>query len=162
QPADRRRGSGAASGRAGATGGFASARASLRRRLLQRRWARAGDGACLCRPATRGVGRAAGAAAAAHLDQRRRIGGGTGTGGGGGWALGRVEQLRWPAAGGLTISGLLIYPAAYEPGQRYPLVLLIHGGPDWYWGEYFPTGWAQLLSSNGYAVLLPNPRGGTG
>lgn len=78
------------------------------------------------------------------------------------WALGRVEQLRWPAAGDLEISGLLVYPAAYEPRRRYPMVTLIHGGPDWYWGEYFPTGWAQLLSSNGYAVLLPNPRGGTG
>jgi len=78
------------------------------------------------------------------------------------WDIGRVEHLHWPAADGLTIGGLLFYPASYREGIRYPLVLLIHGGPDWHWAEYFPTGWAQLLSSYGYAVLLPNPRGGTG
>ena len=78
------------------------------------------------------------------------------------WALGTPVRLHWEARDGLRIGGLLLYPARYRQGRRYPLVTLIHGGPDWHWADYFPAGWAQLLASNGYAVLLPNPRGGTG
>ncbi len=78
------------------------------------------------------------------------------------WAIGRVEHLRWTGANDEQIGGLLVYPAGYEPGHRYPLVLLIHGGPTSHWAEDFPAGWAQLLSSHGYAVLLPNPHGSTG
>ncbi len=81
------------------------------------------------------------------------------------WATGRVELLRWAGADGLEISGLLVYPADYEPGHRYPLVLHIHGGPTAYWSDRFQASWhdwAQYLASHGYAVLLPNPRGSSG
>ena len=81
------------------------------------------------------------------------------------WAIGRVEPIRWTGAEGRDISGLLVYPAGYEAGTRYPLVLHIHGGPSWFWSDHFHAGWhdwAQYLASHGYAVLLPNPRGSTG
>jgi len=77
-------------------------------------------------------------------------------------ALGASETLRWQAPDGLEIEGILIYPSDYQPGQRYPLVLHLHGGPNWYWLQRFMAGWhdwGQLLAARGYAVLLPNPRG---
>ncbi|MDB5074703.1 MAG: peptidase prolyl oligopeptidase active site domain protein [Chloroflexi bacterium] len=81
------------------------------------------------------------------------------------WATGRVERLSWVGAEGIEISGLLVYPAGYTPGKRYPLVLHIHGGPTWFWSDHFYASWhdwAQYLASHGYAVLLPNPHGSAG
>ena len=43
--------------------------------------------------------------------------------------LGRTEVIRWKSTDGLEIEGLLTYPVGYEKGKRYPLLLVIHGGP---------------------------------
>jgi dipeptidyl aminopeptidase/acylaminoacyl peptidase len=78
---------------------------------------------------------------------------------------GRAETVEWTAPDGLRIEGVLIYPANYEEGKRYPLIAQIHGGPTGFWLRHFLAGWhdwAQLLAANGYAVLLPNPRGSAG
>ena len=52
-------------------------------------------------------------------------------------------------------------PVGYEEGQSYPTILWLHGGPasQFNWG-YNDT--AQLFAANGYAVIMPNPRGSTG
>jgi dipeptidyl aminopeptidase/acylaminoacyl peptidase len=76
-----------------------------------------------------------------------------------------VETVRWVADDGVEIEGLLTYPAGYEEGTRYPLVVEVHGGPSWQWEDRVMLewhDWAQMLASNGIAVLLPNPRGSTG
>lgn len=76
-----------------------------------------------------------------------------------------VETVRWRSADGVEIEGLLTYPAGYEAGRRYPLVVEIHGGPSWQWEDRVFLDWhdwAQLLAGHGYAVLAPNPRGSTG
>jgi dipeptidyl aminopeptidase/acylaminoacyl peptidase len=76
-----------------------------------------------------------------------------------------VEHVSWTSDDGVEIEGLLTYPADYQPGTRYPLVVEIHGGPSWQWEDRVMLDWhdwAQLLASRGYAVLLPNPRGSTG
>ena len=76
-----------------------------------------------------------------------------------------VETVRWTSPDGVEIEGLLTLPAEYEPGQRYPLVVEIHGGPAWQWEDRVFLDWhdwAQMLASHGYAVLAPNPRGSTG
>ncbi len=78
--------------------------------------------------------------------------------------IGRTELLRW-ASDGLEIEGQLIYPVDYEEGKRYPTVLHIHGGPSWAWDDHFYANWhdwGQFLAGQGYAVLMPNPRGSTG
>lgn len=81
--------------------------------------------------------------------------------------LGRLsptEHVTWTSEG-YEIEGILTYPAGYEEGRRYPLVVEIHGGPSWQWEDYAFLDWhdwAQLLASHGYAVLAPNPRGSTG
>ena len=79
--------------------------------------------------------------------------------------LGATETMQWQAPDGLAIEGVLIYPRGYEPGRRYPLVLHLHGGPNWQWREQFMAtwhNWGQFLAARGYAVLAPNPRGSTG
>jgi dipeptidyl aminopeptidase/acylaminoacyl peptidase len=76
-----------------------------------------------------------------------------------------VEHVRWTSDDGVEIEGLLTYPAGYQPGTRYPLVVEVHGGPSWQWEERVMLNWhdwAQMLASRGYAVLMPNPRGSTG
>jgi dipeptidyl aminopeptidase/acylaminoacyl peptidase len=77
------------------------------------------------------------------------------------FALVATEVLRWKAPDGLEIEGLLVKPLNYEPGRRYPLILQIHGGPYAQFAYGLNTR-AQIFAANGYAVLLPNPRGSTG
>jgi dipeptidyl aminopeptidase/acylaminoacyl peptidase len=80
-------------------------------------------------------------------------------------ALGRTEVVRWPGAG-FEIEGLLTYPLGYEPGRRYPLLVVIHGGPTWqFLADYLATPDAYPLAAfaaRGFAVLRPNPRGSSG
>jgi dipeptidyl aminopeptidase/acylaminoacyl peptidase len=82
------------------------------------------------------------------------------------FALPRQEKVSWKSADGTTIEGLLFYPLNYVAGQRYPLVVQMHGGPadsDKFGAgpgllvNYFP-----VLAGKGYAVLRPNYRGSTG
>jgi dipeptidyl aminopeptidase/acylaminoacyl peptidase len=78
--------------------------------------------------------------------------------------LSATEVVCW-TCDGHQIEGILTYPARFVAGRRYPLVVEIHGGPSWQWEDYAFLDWhdwAQLLASNGYAVLAPNPRGSTG
>ncbi|MCX7026863.1 MAG: serine hydrolase [Spirochaetes bacterium] len=78
------------------------------------------------------------------------------------------EVLRWTAPDGLTIEGVLTYPAGGEPGKKYPLVVEIHGGPAASFFQYYPGGrtWlispAGALASQGFALLRPNIRGSNG
>lgn len=79
--------------------------------------------------------------------------------------LGASESVRWEAPDGQTIEGVLIYPSEFVEGQRYPLVVQVHGGPHWQWLDRLMIGWhdwAQWLAAHGYMVLLPNPRGSFG
>ena len=71
--------------------------------------------------------------------------------------LGRVESLSWHN-GHFLEDGVLTYPVDYVKGKRYPLVLLIHGGPT----GASTTNWdelAQLMAARGWFVLRPNYRG---
>ncbi|HEX9039079.1 MAG TPA: S9 family peptidase [Ktedonobacterales bacterium] len=82
-----------------------------------------------------------------------------------GVALGRGETIEWTAPDGLRIEGVLLYPVGYEEGKRYPLITHLHGGPTWQWSMRLLASWhdwGQWLASQGYAVLLPNPRGSAG
>ena len=78
------------------------------------------------------------------------------------FAFGEQETVSWKNPEGMTIEGILIKPINYKAGERYPLVVVVHGGPTWSWWRGWHCSWhewAQFLSSNGYAVLLPNPQG---
>lgn len=78
--------------------------------------------------------------------------------------LPRQEKVEWKGADGATVEGMLFYPLDYQAGQRYPLVVQTHGGPQA--SDKFGFGrWAnytQVLAAKGYVVLQPNYRGSTG
>jgi dipeptidyl aminopeptidase/acylaminoacyl peptidase len=65
---------------------------------------------------------------------------------------------------GTPIESALMKPPAPHPGEKLPLVLLVHGGPssNFSAGYGWEAAWAQLLVAHGYAVLLVNPRGSNG
>ncbi|HET9016841.1 MAG TPA: S9 family peptidase [Thermomicrobiaceae bacterium] len=64
------------------------------------------------------------------------------------------------ARGGFTTESWLLKPADFDPSKRYPVVLMIHGGPNSFYGYRFLAN-QQLLANHGYLVVLPNPRGST-
>jgi dipeptidyl aminopeptidase/acylaminoacyl peptidase len=78
----------------------------------------------------------------------------------------RQEKVSWNGADGKTVEGLLYYPADYQPGRRYPLVVQMHGGPME--SDKFGAGLALIqnyfpvLTGKGYLVLRPNYRGSAG
>jgi dipeptidyl aminopeptidase/acylaminoacyl peptidase len=82
------------------------------------------------------------------------------------WRLGEVKEVSWKnKRDGQTLYGVLITPPEYKPGQAYPTIVEVHGGPEWAWWSGWLGSWhewAQLLASHGYVVFLPNPRGSTG
>nr|WP_070959766.1 prolyl oligopeptidase family serine peptidase [Hyphomonas sp. Mor2] len=76
----------------------------------------------------------------------------------------RQEAVSWRTGWGAEIEGLLVYPVGYQAGQRYPLVTITHGGPQTSarFGTWFASNYLPVLAGQGYMVLLPNHRGGTG
>jgi len=72
--------------------------------------------------------------------------------------MGRSETVEWAASDGLRANGVLTLPPDFSPERRYPLVLLIHGGPTASSTEGF---WVrvQLLAGHGWLVFQPNYRG---
>jgi len=80
--------------------------------------------------------------------------------------MGETKRIAWKAADGLDIEGLLTYPVGYQPAKKYPLVLIVHGGPtgvfqDSFLGRYGLYPYATF-AARGYAVLRINPRGSGG
>ena len=82
-----------------------------------------------------------------------------------GVALGTQEVITWKARDGMSIEGVLVKPAGFRAGQRYPLIVQPHGGPEaadpngWN-GTY--SRWGQMLAGKGFLTLYPNYRGSIG
>jgi dipeptidyl aminopeptidase/acylaminoacyl peptidase len=80
---------------------------------------------------------------------------------------GKAESIEWTNEGS-NIQGWLIPPAKIEPGKKYPMVVVIHGGPSSLTTSEWPASFGMsramiaALSTRGYYVLLPNPRGSYG
>ena len=77
----------------------------------------------------------------------------------------RQEAIQWKGADGVTVEGLLYYPLDYSAGQKYPLAVQTHGGPQR--ADQFGFGATghehrRCSPAKGYAVLQPNYRGSTG
>lgn len=80
-------------------------------------------------------------------------------------ALARQEVVRYKARDGLEIEGLLIRPLNETAGRRYPLIVVVHGGPEAHYANGWLTGYntpGQMAAGAGYAVFYPNYRGSTG
>ncbi|HEX4961092.1 MAG TPA: S9 family peptidase [Thermoanaerobaculia bacterium] len=75
-------------------------------------------------------------------------------------AWGEARSLHWTTDAG-KVQGWLLSPPRVEPGKRYPLAVVVHGGP----ASAHRSGWpvsSGVLASQGYYVFLPNPRGSYG
>jgi dipeptidyl aminopeptidase/acylaminoacyl peptidase len=73
-------------------------------------------------------------------------------------SLARTESVSWQGPGQRTLDGVVTYPADYQAGRRYPLVLLIHGGPNSSSRERFNL-LPQVMAAHGWLVFEPNYRG---
>jgi len=71
--------------------------------------------------------------------------------------LGKTETIRWENDG-LKHCGIITYPTNYEKGKKYPLVLVIHGGPNSASVEQFSR-LPQIMANEGFFVFEPNYRG---
>ncbi|MBK5294772.1 MAG: S9 family peptidase [Acidobacteriia bacterium] len=77
-------------------------------------------------------------------------------------ALGQTSTVEWKSSDGRMVEGILVKPADYAPGKKYPLIVQIHGGPrgastlgfDASYGNY-----SNIYAGAGYICLQPNYRG---
>jgi dipeptidyl aminopeptidase/acylaminoacyl peptidase len=61
------------------------------------------------------------------------------------------------------IQTFIVKPPDFTASRKYPVLFLIHGGPQGAWGETWSYRWnPQVFASAGYLVVMPNPRGSTG
>ena len=78
-----------------------------------------------------------------------------------GKTLASVEEIWWDSSkDGLPIQGWIMKPPGFDPDQKYPLILEIHGGPFANYGDRFDVE-KQLWASAGFVVFYANPRGST-
>ena len=75
-------------------------------------------------------------------------------------ALQEPEFIWVEGAGGTRIQTWIVTPPGFDPKKKYPLLLLVHGGPQQVWSDSFHYRWnANIFANQGYVVLMPNPRG---
>lgn len=78
------------------------------------------------------------------------------------WGLQTAEEMEWTGALNTKVHGFMLKPANFDSNRKYPLVVLIHGGPQSAWNNSWSYRWnPQIFTNAGYAVFMPNPRGST-
>ena len=76
--------------------------------------------------------------------------------------LGKVEDVTYKGANDVDVQMFIIYPPDFDPSQKYPLVMLIHGGPHGIFGDTWHYRWnAKVFAAAGYVVAMPNFHGST-
>ena len=77
--------------------------------------------------------------------------------------FGDAEQFSFPGWNGETVHGYVVKPHGWQPGRKYPVAYLIHGGPQGSFGNLFHYRWnAQAFAGMGYAVVMVDFHGSTG
>ena len=78
--------------------------------------------------------------------------------------LKQAESVTYTGAAGTAIQGWVVKPSSFRPDKKYPLLVIIHGGPHDAHLNAFSYRWnAQVLANAGpFVIFLPNPRGSTG
>lgn len=80
-----------------------------------------------------------------------------------GATMNEAEEFWFPGAGNTPVHGFLIKPAGFDPRRKYPLVQLIHGGPQSAFMDAFHFRWnPQVFAGIGAVVAMINLRGSTG
>ena len=74
-----------------------------------------------------------------------------------------LEEFWVDGADGARVQSFVVKPYGFREDQKYPVLMLIHGGPQGAWGHSWTYRWnAQVFAAAGYVVVMPNPRGSTG
>ena len=74
-----------------------------------------------------------------------------------------LEEFWANAPDGARVQSFVVKPFGFQAGRKYPVLMLIHGGPQGNWGHSWTYRWnAQVMAAAGYVVVMPNPRGSTG
>jgi dipeptidyl aminopeptidase/acylaminoacyl peptidase len=76
--------------------------------------------------------------------------------------LGKVEEIWYDSSDRTRVQGWIVYPPAFDPAKKYPLLLFIHGGPESMFDVSFSFHFQELAAAAGYVILYTNPRGSTG
>lgn len=74
---------------------------------------------------------------------------------------GEIEEVWFKAADGYDLHGWILKPPGFDPAQKYPSILQIHGGPQMQYGNLYMHEFYYLAAA-GYVVYWSNPRGGQG
>jgi dipeptidyl aminopeptidase/acylaminoacyl peptidase len=73
------------------------------------------------------------------------------------------ETFWFEGAGGTKVQAMLIRPPQFDATKKYPLLVLLHGGPQTMWSNAWSYRWnAEVFSGAGYVTLMINRRGSTG
>jgi dipeptidyl aminopeptidase/acylaminoacyl peptidase len=73
------------------------------------------------------------------------------------------ESVTYRGSAGKDVQAWIVKPPQFDPARKYPLLVLIHGGPQSVWPDGWSFRWnAQVFASAGYVVFMPNPRGSIG
>ena len=76
-------------------------------------------------------------------------------------SLGDERAVRWTSKEGIPLEGIVMFPADYKSGQKYPFMVLPHGGPEANDSLGFDS-FTRIFAGMGYVVLQPQYRGSTG
>jgi dipeptidyl aminopeptidase/acylaminoacyl peptidase len=77
--------------------------------------------------------------------------------------MGEAEQFTFPGWNDETVHAYVVKPVDFEPGKKYPVAFLIHGGPQGSFGNDFHYRWnPQAYTGAGYAVVMVDFHGSTG
>lgn len=75
----------------------------------------------------------------------------------------QVGELWFDGAGDYKCHAWVLRPSSFDPSKKYPLAMLIHGGPQSAWGDSWSTRWnPAVFAEQGYIAVMPNPTGSTG
>jgi dipeptidyl aminopeptidase/acylaminoacyl peptidase len=73
------------------------------------------------------------------------------------------EELWTRGAEDAQVQSFIVKPPEFDAKKKYPVLFLIHGGPQGAWSQSWSYRWnAQVFAAAGYVVVMPNPRGSTG
>jgi dipeptidyl aminopeptidase/acylaminoacyl peptidase len=74
-----------------------------------------------------------------------------------------AEDFAFVGAAGDSVHGFIVRPPGFKAGEKYPVVLLIHGGPQGAWLDNWSTRWSyQMWAAPGFGLVIINPHGSTG
>ncbi|KAK8049063.1 hypothetical protein PG994_010793 [Apiospora phragmitis] len=75
----------------------------------------------------------------------------------------QVSDIWFQGDGDYKVHALVMKPSNFDPSKKYPLAMLIHGGPQGAWGDSWSTRWnPAIFAEAGYVAVMPNPTGSTG